>query len=534
MNLTIKENLGLYASLCLISLLLGYMFSDALDHMVRSWEREEYSHGYLIPVISFWFVWVNRESASKYFSSGSWSGVLVVGAGILIGLMGELATLFIITQYAFLLILYGLCLSLLGWKGVRLLWFALAYLFFMIPLPQFLLNNLSSQLQLISSQLGVAVIRLLDISVYLQGNVIDLGLYKLQVVEACSGLRYLFPLTSFGFLCAYFFRAKFWMRALVFLTTLPITVIMNSFRIGIIGILVEYWGIEQAEGFLHDFEGWIVFVGCLGVLFLEMKLMVRYFMPGKTFSQVFVVDALVPDDNLSTSSENNDKPTNTNKLIFGLSKPYLASCFLLILLLPVSIMQADRDELIPPRLRFVQFPLLVDGWKGVDVGMEQKFIDKLKFDDYIVGNYSKAGDRLPINFYVAYYATQRKGASTHSPKSCLPGDGWRINDFEQRQIGSHSTSRGDKLIVNRTVITKGESRQLVYYWFQQRGRIITNEYLVKWYLFWDALTQQRSDGALVRLVVTLPEDSDEAEADKKLSAFINAVFPELKNYLPGV
>ena len=89
-------------------------------------------------------------------------------------------------------------------------------------------------------------------------------------------------------------------------------------------------------------------------------------------------------------------------------------------------------------------------------------------------------------------------------------------------------------MVSRAVITKGESRQLVYYWFQQRGRIITNEYLVKWYLFWDALTQQRSDGALVRLVVTLPKDSDEAEADKKLSAFINTVFPELKKYLPGV
>ena len=534
MNLLIKENLGLYASLCLISLLLGYMFSDALDYMLRSWESEEYSHGYLIPVISFWFVWTNRESASKCIRSGSWVGFFIVGAGLLFGLMGELATLFIITQYAFLLILYGLCMSLLGWKGVRLLWFALAYLFFMIPLPQFFLNNLSSQLQLISSQLGVAVIRLLDISVFLQGNVIDLGLYKLQVVEACSGLRYLFPLTSFGFLCAYFFRAKFWMRALVFLTTLPITVIMNSFRIGIIGILVEYWGIEQAEGFLHDFEGWIVFVGCLGVLFLEMKLMVRYLMPGKTFSQVFVVDALVPIDKLNLSSKNDDRALSSDKLFFGLSRPYLASCILLLIMLPVSIMQAEREELIPQRLQFVKFPLLINGWKGIDEGMDQEFIDKLKFNDYIVGNYSKAGDRLPINLYVAYYATQRKGASTHSPKSCLPGDGWRIGDFEQRQIGSYTTNRGDKLMVNRTVITKGESRQLVYYWFQQRGRIITNEYLVKWYLFWDALTQHRTDGALVRLVVTLPKDSDEAEADKKLTSFIDTIFPELEKYLPGI
>jgi exosortase D (VPLPA-CTERM-specific) len=321
------------------------------------------------------------------------------------------------------------------------------------------------------------------------------------------------------------------MRTVVFLTTLPITVIMNSFRIGVIGILVEYWGIEQAEGFLHDFEGWIIFIGCLGVLFLEMWLMIKLFMPGKTFSQVFVVDA---DISNATSADNDKLAGRNNNQIFGLSKPYLSACVLLLVMLPLSILLGGREDVEPNRQRFATFPLQVNSWKGVEVGMGQNYIDALKFDDYIIGNYSRNGDRLPVNFYVAYYASQRKGASAHSPKSCMPGDGWRIGDFDQRQIGSHSTGRGDKLMVNRTVITKGESRQLVYYWFQQRGRIITNEYLVKWYLFWDALTQQRTDGALVRLVVSLPEGSDEAEADKKLSEFIDAIFPELENYLPGV
>ncbi|MFW5444467.1 MAG: VPLPA-CTERM-specific exosortase XrtD [Methylococcaceae bacterium] len=534
MNISIKENLGLYASLCLIALLLGAMFSDALIYMFDSWEREEYSHGYLIPVISFWFIWSNKQAVSKCIGSGSWVGIWVVVIGLIIGIMGELAALYVVTQYAFLMILYGLSLALLGWKGVRLMWFSLAYLFFMIPLPAFLYNTLSSQLQLISSQLGVAVIRLMDISVFLQGNVIDLGVYKLQVVEACSGLRYLFPLASFGFLCAYFFRAKFWMRTIVFLTTLPITVIMNSFRIGVIGILVEYWGIEQAEGFLHDFEGWIIFIGCLAVLFAEMWLMILIFMPGKTFSQVFVVDAVVPIAEFTTSSSSvDDKGIDSRNLFFGLPKSYLATCTLLLIVLPFSIMMGDREEIKPQRQRFASFPLLIGEWKGVEVGMGQNFIDTLRFDDYILGNYSIAGDSLPVNFYVAYYASQRKGASAHSPKSCMPGDGWRIGDFEQRKIGNHVTNRGDPLMVNRTVISKGNNRQLVYYWFQQRGRIITNEYLVKWYLFWDALTQQRTDGALVRLVVSLPEGSEEAEADKKLTEFLNRVFPKMENYVPS-
>ena len=90
------------------------------------------------------------------------------------------------------------------------------------------------------------------------------------MAEACNGLRYLFPLTSFGFLCAFLFRGPLWQKAIIFLSTLPITVLMNSFRIGVIGILVEYYGISMARGFLHDFEGWIVFMACVGILFLEM------------------------------------------------------------------------------------------------------------------------------------------------------------------------------------------------------------------------------------------------------------------------
>ena len=143
-------------------------------------------------------------------------------------------------------------------------------LFFTIPLPKFLYNNLSSQLQLISSEIGVWFIRLFDISVYLEGNVIDLGNYKLQVVEACSGLRYLFPLMTLGFIAAYFFKGAFWKRAIIFLSSIPITVLMNSLRIGMIGVTVEYWGVAAAEGLLHDFEGWVVFMACTAVLVLEM------------------------------------------------------------------------------------------------------------------------------------------------------------------------------------------------------------------------------------------------------------------------
>ena len=160
------------------------------------------------------------------------------------------------------------------------------FLLFAIPLPYFIDAVLSFRLQLISSQLGTFFIRLLQIPVYLEGNVIDLGVYKLQVVEACSGLRYLYPLMSLGFLAAYLFQAPLWQRALVFLSTIPITIVMNSLRIGIVGVLVDHCGPQDADGFLHMFEGWIIFIACAGVLVAEMTLLAR-FASGKGFFEVF-------------------------------------------------------------------------------------------------------------------------------------------------------------------------------------------------------------------------------------------------------
>ena len=132
----------------------------------------------------------------------------------------------------------------------------------------------------------MAFIRLFQIPVFLEGNVIDLGQYKLQVVEACSGLRYLYPLMSLGFLAAYFFQAPLWQRALVFLSTIPITIFMNSLRIGVVGIMVDNFGPQDADGFLHMFEGWIIFLACAVLLVGLMHLLARVG-SGKGFFQVF-------------------------------------------------------------------------------------------------------------------------------------------------------------------------------------------------------------------------------------------------------
>jgi exosortase D (VPLPA-CTERM-specific) len=408
-----------------------------------------------------------------------------------------------------------------GWSAVSLIWIALIYLVFMIPLPNFLYFNLSSQLQLISSQIGVAVIRLFDISVFLEGNVIDLGNYQLQVVEACSGLRYLFPLMSFGFLIAYLYRGPFWHRALLFLATVPITVLMNSFRIGVIGVTVEYWGIEMAEGFLHDFEGWIIFISCLGILSLIALFLHNTLRDGVSFYDR--VDLDLPQVDWSKHPS-----------IVGSNLPVILCSIVLLIAAPAMNMVKGREHIEPSRTQFTQFPLFHNDWVGREEPLEQEVLDVLMLNDYIVANYHQPAAttaRIPVNLYVAYYANQTKGKSIHSPKGCLPGGGWRLSQFGEYTVPGISSDLPD-LRVNRAIMQKGEARQLVYYWFEQRGRNITNEYLAKWYIFWDSLTRQRTDGSLLRVITPVPDGMEIEEADAHIQAFLRDFRPVLRDYLP--
>ncbi len=508
----------LWAVLAVAAIAVYFIFQDGVHMMVRWWSREEYSHGYLIPLIALYLIWQRSDVLARIPFEGSWLGPGIILVGLAVGLVGELATIVTVVQYAFLIVLYGAALSLVGPSAFRVIAIPMLILFFMIPLPGFLYNNLSSQLQLISSQIGVAVIRLFDISVYLEGNVIDLGGYRLQVVEACSGLRYLFPLMTLGFIVAYFYKAPLWKRLVVFLSTAPITVLMNSFRIGVIGVTVEYFGEEAAEGFLHDFEGWVVFMACFGVLFIEMWLLLRLTGDKRPLSEVFAIDAPAKLDAQEDTSKRH------------LPVPFLGGVAMLILATLGATSVAERQEVIPERKEFVTFPNELDQWKGRIEVMESLYLDTLKLTDYRIVNFTT--DTEFVNFYTAYYDSQRKGASIHSPKSCLPGDGWRFNNIETRVVDGVKMGE-EPLVVNRVLMTKGDQRQLVYYWFQGRSRIITNEYAAKWFIFWDALFSNRTDGALVRLVTPVREGVDPAIADERLQDFTRALSRVLPDYIPG-
>lgn len=502
--------------LLIVTILLAIVaYWGGLSDLVSRWNtQEEYGHGYFIPVIALYFLWSRKDALSDSVGKPSYAGLILVLAGALGLFLGELTAIYILMQFGFILTLVGAVLAYGGLSLLKVAILPIAFLIFSIPLPYFIDAQLSWRLQILSSEFGVSILRLLGNSVYLEGNVIDLGVYKLQVVEACSGLRYLYPLLSIGFLMAYMYKGKLWQRVLLFLSAIPITVIMNSIRIAIVGILVNKWGPEQADGFAHYFEGWIIFMACLFILVLEISLFEKF---GQKRSFNTAVD--IPDIAPSIPT----KKGSSNAPLYLCLVTLVASVILLNTI-------TNREDIRPDRKEFVSFPLELNGWKAnKTLPLDKEVIAQLKLDDYILADY-KHQDVGAINFYVAYYGSQRKGASPHSPSVCIPGGGWVISSLEEV---SFKDKQGVTHPVNRVIINKDNYKQVVYYWFEQRGRHVTNQYLMKWYLLLDAIQKNRTDGALVRVTTMVRPDGRVEDADKKIQAFLESAMPQLNEYVPN-
>jgi len=529
-------------SALMATVLLAYLYADSLTFLFSHWiGSEDYSHGMFVPLISLFLIWQARHRITAAGIENSWWGLAVISAGLFLYWIGEFATLYLLQHVSLWMVIVGLVIGLTGVRGARAIAFPLSYLLTSIPLPVFLYASLSSQLQLWSSALGVGFLQLVGVTAFREGNVIDLGPIQLQVVEACSGIRYLLPLTSLA-LCAYLFKDRMWKRVVLVLSSIPISVLVNGFRIGMIGVLVEWYGQGAAEGFYHLFEGWVLFMASLGLLILEMWVLSRIGTMGdrSSFLSRFTWTDRSPSTLASASASlqvSNLQPTplqrsqqSPTSYRFFPGPAYLCSVALLVPVAFASTLMVEREEVSPPRAMFVDFPMQLEGWLGTSLTLEKQYIDALRFDDYVLADY-RFGNGQPVNLYAAYYRSQRKGQSAHSPQSCLPGGGWEISSFDSVDVPA-SSGMVRVLHVNRALIQKDSQKQIVLYWFKQRDRILSNEYLVKVYLFWDAVSRGRTDGALVRIASLVGPGETEDIVDQRLRRFVSTIEPELARYVP--
>ena len=498
---------GLLALIATIATIL-----PGLSFISDLWGREEYSHVYLIlPLAVLIFLY---RFARADVGGMRWPGAVLAVLGLAVMLVGTLSGLYTISVYGGLIGIFGLVWSAVGLRGMVTLGGPVLYLGFMIPLPKALYLTLSTEMQHLSSQLGVAVISAFGVSVFLDGNVIDLGTSKLEVAQACNGLRYLFPLVSFGCLIAMLLEDAFWKKVVLVLSTLPIAVLMNAGRIAMIGVLVDRYGIGMAEGTQHEVEGFLVFFLCILVLLGEVWLLLKVGRRGRFLA----LDVLLPDRAALSAVGR-----------WPVSAAFLGAAFVLVLGAVGLAALPNRTEVIPARQPLSLFPMEVDSWVGTPQVMGSEFLDMLQLTDYVLADYQRPGTDTPVNFYVAYYESQKFGIQSHSPQQCIPGGGWNIQEQSIIQV---QAADGSLIPVNRVKIERQGVTQIAYFWFDERGRSMTNDLQLRYYAIHDALLKGRSDGALIRLVTPVVA-GDEAAADARLQQFFLNVSGIIGKYVPN-
>ena len=513
----------------LYGLLLFTLYYSSYDWLINhDWPREDYNYCYLIPIVILYLVWNKKREWVREKSIPSWYGLLIFLLGVLLFWFGELAGEFFSMYISSWLVVTGLLWIHTGWKKLRTMAFPLFVALFMFPLPYFLNTKLTFNLKLISSELGIKIIQLCGMSGYREGNVIDLGFAQLQVVDACSGLRYMIPLFLMAVLMAYLYRAAYWKKIIIVLSSIPLSIVTNGLRIALTAVLYKAVGPVAAEGFFHDFSGWAIFMVSFAILLAEIWVLSRIMpRPDESFMKTRGTGG---DEDLEHiklgGSEAQAKKTGMPFLM----PQVLAAVVVLAATVAIHFF-VDFREKTPIIQPFSKFPLVVGAWEGKRQFLEQQFIDVLEFSDYTSINYSKP-DSPPVNVYVAYYESQRKGKSIHSPETCLPGSGWVFKQAGTTTIPL-SGEGALSVTVMRALMEKEDSRQLVYFWFDQRGRVLTNAYEMKLYNLWDALLKKRTDGALVRIITPISSSEKIDDADRRLQVFIKDINPTLREFIPG-
>lgn len=249
---------------------LVLLYWGVVPSMVQDWAQDEnYSHGFLIPLISAYLLWERRQELAEASrdASGSWLGFALCLGSLAVFAVGRAGAEQFLQRVSLVTFLFGAALWVWGWGMVRATWFPLAFLLFMVPLPYLIYDSVAFPLKLFAARLATESLFYLGVPVFREGNIIHLASQTLEVADACSGIRSLLSLAALGVVYAYFTEAVTWKRLAIIASTVPIAIAANAFRVTGTGILTHYVSPKAAEGFFHTFSGWLVFVVAFVLLF---------------------------------------------------------------------------------------------------------------------------------------------------------------------------------------------------------------------------------------------------------------------------
>jgi len=250
--------------------LIILLYAPVLEGLVLQWWNDpDYGHGFLVPLFSAFVLYRERERCRKSEIKPSNFGLLVMIGAVALLLLGSLGAELFTSRFSLLVLLAGMILFLAGWKFLRAISFPLGFLVLMIPIPVIVYNQITFPLQLLASRLASALLELVGVPVLRDGNVLVLSNYSLEVAEACSGIRSFMSLIALAIAYGYLAESRVLLRCILVVLIIPIAIATNAIRITAAGVLARHFGSAAAQGFLHEFSGWLTFLLALFLVFVS-------------------------------------------------------------------------------------------------------------------------------------------------------------------------------------------------------------------------------------------------------------------------
>lgn len=247
---------------------LLWLYLPTLSSLVAQWWNDaNFSHGFFVPLFAAFVIWQERARLERMAAHPSWWGAFFLALGLGVLVLGQLGAELFLSRFSLLLVLAGLTILFAGWRFFRAVSFPLACLVMMIPIPAILFNQITFPLQIAASKLACALLPWLQVPCLREGNIIILPAMQLEVADACSGIRSLMSLATLAVIYGYLMERRSWVRVLLGLASIPVAVAANGLRVVGTGLLVQYWDPDKAQGFFHEFQGWLMFVASLGMLY---------------------------------------------------------------------------------------------------------------------------------------------------------------------------------------------------------------------------------------------------------------------------
>lgn len=473
-----------------------------------------------MPLVIGILLWMKRREFASMPFRPSWFGLFPVLIGCFFLLLGEFGGEYLSLYLSLWFLILGLCWTQFGWRKLKIILFPLALLLTTFPPPRFFYVRLTSAVQHISARIAAAILDLLQIPVFRQGNVLDLELTRFEVIDAYSGLRFLIPIVIAALILVYLVRARLWKRIFVLGLAVPMAAVLNGLRIAVLAFLANTHQNERVADWLHDALGWIMFFIAIGVLSG-----VIFFLPDR---QRFGQER--PDAVRHMEPDAGDLGSNPATPKRRVPFPYVMAVFVLAGVFFFLQYRGHTYDHFPQARSLETFPTRIGPWQSQRSFLSPETISELDLTDYVQMEY-KGPHGKGVDFYVAWYTSQSKGKSIHTPETCLRGVGWRFQEGQEISVDM-SGYEDSPVRLNRTVLQNGHEKSLMYFWFQCRGRDLINAYELKFFNFWDRLTKRRTDGALIRVMTPIIEPETRDDAEQRLQHFLESALPILDTYLP--